>query len=804
MLNDSLSKDAISVAQPNTTANGHSASEYSNGTTPNGHSASNGHHYPDAPQVAITSGTLNEKHSATLSHDSAISDAAIEARGYWTETNRDNLKRLGFAPKQCLVHALVIPLYNWRGERVSYLLRADIPRNNTTNGKPIKYEAPQGVAPVLDVAPLTRADIDDPTKPLLITEGAKKADAAASHGLCCINLSGVHGFRGTNAKGGVTALADWDNIALKGRTVFIAYDSDVTTKTQVESALRRLCAFLQSRGAIVKVIYLLESATGEKTGLDDFFAREKKTVSELFTLARDLEPIDRAKRKKQEAKQLAELQADGFALNDIGNGRRFAAQHGAELRFCSVWGKWAIYQAGKWQPDEHGAADERAKQTSIAMAKEAAEATDDDKRARLLKHAATLTKRASRETMLKDAASVDSMSITPEQFDTDLHLFNVANGTLHLPTRKLRPHNPDDLLTHQSPVEFISGAQCPIWRVCMERWIPDAETRRYLQKLVGVSLSGKVFEELFVFLYGEGDNGKSTFLRVLEWLLGGYGHKTQAETIMQARDKRKPEAPSPDVLALKGARLVTVHEIDSKHTLNATLIKDLTGRDRITARGMFEKRPTTFEPQFTLWMVGNSKPKIEDTSGGMWRRPRLIPFGQPIPKGERDPHLCDKLQAELSGILNWALDGLHDALTSGLEAPEAVQKAVNEYRAEQDPLADFLQNCCVIGENCTAAAGELFGAWEQWSRENGEKSGTARAFGGELTKRKFERYQGNGHKRWRGVGLLSNQLPLPQLPQLPQKPEKLPIENITRKTFSENGVVRVVRVVAGDESELTI
>lgn len=295
----------FSVTEPNG-----AQAQHTNGTTPNGH------HYPDVSTPAITSGTLAPQHAATLSDESAISADAIQARGYWTETDRDNLDALGFARRQCLVPALVIPLHNWRGERVSYLLRADIPRNETTNGKPIKYEKPAGTSAVLDIAPLTRADIDAPGKPLIITEGAKKADAAASQGLCAINLSGVHGFRGTNTKGGVTALADWENIALKGRTVFIAYDSDVATKTQVELAMRRLIPFLQAFGATVKVIYLPEGANGAKTGLDDFFARGG-TVAELFALARDLEPIEESRRKRKEAKNaqvLESLRAGGVPL----------------------------------------------------------------------------------------------------------------------------------------------------------------------------------------------------------------------------------------------------------------------------------------------------------------------------------------------------------------------------------------------------------------------------------------------------------------------------------------------------------
>jgi putative DNA primase/helicase len=136
---------------------------------------------------------------------------------------------------------------------------------------------------------------------------------------------------------------------------------------------------------------------------------------------------------------------------------------------------------------------------------------------------------------------------------------------------------------------------------------------------------------------------------------------------------------------------------------------------------MFEKRLTTFLPQFTLWMFGNGKPQIKDTSKGMWRRPRLIDFGQPIPKEERDPQLSEKLRAELPGILNWALEGLRRVYERGLIVPEAVVAATAEYRAEQDPLADFLNECCIVAPDRTATAKELWTAWGEWCTSSGDK-----------------------------------------------------------------------------------
>jgi hypothetical protein len=276
---------------------------------------SNSTGYVDTLTPSATIGELHPAHRKSLEEDSAISAEAIAARGYFTQTDRHALELLGFERKQCLPPSLVIPLYNWRGERAGYALRPEIPRNGAT-GKPLKYESPAGVPPVLDVSPLTARDIDDPTKPLIVTEGAKKADSAASRGPCAINIGGIYSFRGKNAKGGITALADWENIALKERAVYIAFDSDVSTKPQVASALERLAAFLKSRGALVKIVYLPDGPNGSKTGLDDFFARGS-TLAEFFNLARDLATVAEKRENKKKLKSeevLTRLRADGLPL----------------------------------------------------------------------------------------------------------------------------------------------------------------------------------------------------------------------------------------------------------------------------------------------------------------------------------------------------------------------------------------------------------------------------------------------------------------------------------------------------------
>ena len=177
---------------------------------------------------------------------SAISPEVVSARGYWSAQKKTDLRQLGFGQIQCIVPALVVPVWTVIGEIGAYQIRPDQPRISH-DGKPIKYETPGKSHMVLDVHPFIREKVRDPSIPLFITEGVRKADAAISAGLCCVALLGVWNFRGTNEFGGKSALADWEYIALNGRQVYIVFDSDVMLKPQVHAALARLKSFLEGR-----------------------------------------------------------------------------------------------------------------------------------------------------------------------------------------------------------------------------------------------------------------------------------------------------------------------------------------------------------------------------------------------------------------------------------------------------------------------------------------------------------------------------------------------------------------------------
>jgi hypothetical protein len=230
----------------------------------------------------VTLEKLHPNHRAMLERESGLRRDVIDARGYRTVTTEAELQPLKFAPTQQLVPGLLIPIHTVDGKIAAHQLRPDKPR--TLKKKKIKYETPKGSRIVLDCHPFIRSLLSDPTIPLWLTEGSKKADSLVSHGRCAIALLGVWGWRGSNGDGGKTLLPDWELVALNGRLVYVVFDSDVMLKREVHNAMTRLGAFLKSRGATVRYVYLPCDEIGAKCGVDDFLVAGH-TIDDLIALS---------------------------------------------------------------------------------------------------------------------------------------------------------------------------------------------------------------------------------------------------------------------------------------------------------------------------------------------------------------------------------------------------------------------------------------------------------------------------------------------------------------------------------------
>ena len=434
-------------------------------------------------------------------------------------------------------------------------------------------------------------------------------------------------------------------------------------------------------------------------------------------------------------------------LTDVGNCERFVAEHGERVRHCHPWDAWLIFDGTKWMKDEILQVEQLARLTVRNIYKEALQAPDADVRKALAAHAVKSERRDRLDAAIKLSRS--DLPVEPRELDADPWLFNVTNGTLDLRTGELKPHRREDFITKLAPVSYDEKAKCPRWDEFLKR-IFDGNTSviEFMQRAFGYSLSGLTSEQVLFLLHGLGANGKSTLLETLRRLAGEYARQADFSTFLETDH----DGARNDVAALKGARIVMAVEADSRRALSESVVKQITGGDTIAARFLYGEF-FEFKPELKLWLAANHRPRIKGTDNAIWRRVRLIPFNVTIAEDERDPHLVEKLESELPGILAWAVRGCADWQENGLAAPPEVADATADYRAEEDQVGRFVDDCCVMNPQATVLASALFAAYRKWCEGVGEKESSQKAFGQRLEEKRFKAGRNNRARFWTGIHL---------------------------------------------------
>lgn len=428
-----------------------------------------------------------------------------------------------------------------------------------------------------------------------------------------------------------------------------------------------------------------------------------------------------------------------YSLDDTGNARRFRDAYGDRVRYNHTQKAWMIWDGRVWCRDSTAGV----KQLADAMLDDMERGlfgTHDPEAAAALRKFITKSRGShAKDNLLTEAQHLAGIPATDGDFDQARGLINLQNGILRLSDGALLPHDRARCITRLAGAAYDTAAKAPVWDAFLDSVTGgDKALQAYLQCMVGYMLTGSIKEQCLFFLYGEGSNGKSTFLDVLANLLGSYAMNAQSDTITA---KRAGDGPRTDIARLKGARLVTISECPADVWLDEAMVKQLTGGDTVTARYLYG-REFEYKPEFKLIMATNHKPRIRGTDTGIWRRIRLVPFVQSIPEDKQDIQLPDKLDAELPGILNWAVEGLrmwlknsNNARRRGLPHCTAVDSATAEYRGEQDRLKTFVEDCTAPEPGYSVQASILYQVYRRWCEENGERFPiTSTKFGREMGK----------------------------------------------------------------------
>lgn len=460
--------------------------------------------------------------------------------------------------------------------------------------------------------------------------------------------------------------------------------------------------------------------------------------------------INNVTTRPETVKQNEKPRPQTFRRTDSGNAELFAHLYKDSLRYDHKHQRWLTWREHWWVEDDIEAVGQMAKNAARARLQSSANIGDDDLRKKEADWAIGSESRARIEAVLRLARAERPLADPGLEWDSDPYLLGVANGVVELKTGHLRAGKQSDKITLHTNVRFDPRALAPRWeRFLLEIFEGDRELIAYTHRATGYSITGDVREQCLFFCNGMGANGKSTFLDVLQYVLGAYACNLPFSAL-----ELKARAPIPSEIAgLVGRRFVTAIETNETTRLNEGRIKALTGCDPITARFLYGEW-FTYQPSAKYWLAFNSKPQIADDSHGLWRRVRTLPFAHEFGAQEADPTLLAVLKGEAPGILAWLVRGCLKWQAEGLEAPERVKVATNAYREESDPLGDYLAERCTLASEARISAGPLYLDYRDWAQENGEGNPLSRlafskclqAHG--LTKRRL------GHERtWTWFGI---------------------------------------------------
>ncbi len=475
---------------------------------------------------------------------------------------------------------------------------------------------------------------------------------------------------------------------------------------------------------------------GDKTYGEITIAKAIINCTEVYQPKKHGEETDLALALFKDGKLGVEEEKKKYDMTDTGNAHRLFDRFGNIIKYSYNRRKWMYWDGKMWRVDDGSEIKKLADLICDDIKREAILEQDEKTQIEMLRWASKTASSKGKENMIKECQHLEGVPASPDDFDSYTDYINCQNGIVNLRNGELIPHDSNFMMSKITMCDYdTSGAKPTLWLKFLDDVTNhDKELQEYIQKCVGYSLSGSTREQCAYFLYGMGNNGKSTFLDVIADMIGGYASNAQPETIMMK--KWGSEGASSDIARLKSARFVTSEEPTEGVRLNEGLLKQLTGGSKVTCRFLYGDE-FEYMPEFKIWIATNHKPIVRGTDFGIWRRIKLIPFEVNIPASKVDKMLKYKLRKEMPQIMRWAVEGCIKWQKEGMAEPKRVLDAVKEYKQEMDLLAGFLESCILIDYDCKEkiASSDLFRIYSRWAKENNEYEMSSKKFFREIGKK---------------------------------------------------------------------
>lgn len=542
------------------------------------------------------------------------------------------------------------------------------------------------------------------------------------------------------------AIVEYVLQAFPGREVVIMGDNDHATTNPPNPGLNKAREAAEAFGVRYLVPAFPPDAGRKETDWDDWLRSYGKAEQLLAMLDADVphgtvakangkhpapvegEVLPPAEPEPREVVIAEEILPERYTEDAVAD--RWSGVYREDFRYVHPWGAWMRWDGQRWVSEKTLAAVDLIRKACREIAQGASlDMSLNASQQRAIKFA--MGKAGTVMSIEKLARADRRHAATPDQWDADPMLLNTPAGVVDLRDGSVMPQRRDAYMTKMT--NAAPGGACPTWHRFLEVATEgDRELITYMQRLAGYSLTGLTTEQILVFVYGPGGNGKGTFINTLQWVMGGYAQTAPMDMFTE----RKHEAHSTELADLMGARLVCAQETEEGKRWAEARIKAMTGGDKIKARFM-HKDYFEYQPQFKLLFAGNHKPGMRNVDEAMRRRLRLVPFDVVIPPDQRDKGLMEKLRAEAGGILQWAIDGCIDWQRDGLKAPDRVLMATEEYLASQDQLGLWIKDECEVGAGHWHGSRPLYESYRKWCEDSGEYAVAQKRWSQQMQQRGF-------------------------------------------------------------------
>jgi len=454
----------------------------------------------------------------------------------------------------------------------------------------------------------------------------------------------------------------------------------------------------------------------KKDNLDDILAGDlrpqKKILHDEEVDDNVVAPAETQETWVAEADQakLSELRA--HSPTDLGASEHLVQRHGDDMRYVAELG-WHAWDRKRWS-GAHGIhiVNRLAGELCRHMGQVVASVPDSTEYRQHRAYWFTAGNRIDR--IVHRAADHNQILVDPDVLDRDPMLFNCQNGTIDFLNFSHRPHRRSDLITKIAPINYDPNARCPRFLEFLKQiFAPHPEIIDYIHKAIGYSMTGVIREHALFICYGpSAQNGKTTLLETFRNIMGDYGATTNSQNFMQGKAGRFDSA---DIV---GARYVEASEIDKTDQLSISLIKRITGGDKVRVEKKF-KDSFEYQPQCKVFIRTNRLPQIKDGSDkGIWVRMKVIPFDVHFTDATKDPQLPEKLKLEYPGIFAWMVEGAFRYIREGLgAAPSTITKASLDYSEENNPFARFLREECELMPDARAEKKSFYVRYVKWSEQ---------------------------------------------------------------------------------------